>query len=146
MADTVDLLVLGLRTGLLPLPALRELLDDCPESVRPALAAVLAEVDDGARLGDAIRRFPTLVASNHSPLAGLVADQLVAAEIHGLPLAPVLDRLASDTRDRRRRDLEAAIRRLPVRLALPLVLCTLPSFVLVAVVPLLLAALTSLRH
>lgn len=146
MADTVDLLVLGLRAGLLPLPALRELVDDCPPSVAPALAAVLSDVDHGIRLGDALRRLPALVAPAHVALAQLVADQLIAAEIHGLPLAPVLERLATDTRDRRRRDLEAAIRRLPVRLALPLVLCTLPSFVLVAVVPLLIAALTSLRH
>lgn len=146
MADTVDLLVLGLRAGLLPVLALRLLADDCPPSVQPALRAVLADVDRGDRLGDALRTFPHLVAPAHEPLASIVADQLVAAEVHGLALTPVLERLAADARDRRRRDLDASVRRLPVRLALPLVLCTLPSFVLVAVVPLLLAALSSLRR
>lgn len=146
MADTVDLLVLGLRAGLLPLLALRTLADECPPSVRPALRAVLADVDHGARLGEALRHLPRLVAPTHAPLASIVADQLVAAEVHGLPLTPVLERLATDARDRRRRELDAAVRRLPVRLSLPLVLCTLPSFVLVAVVPLLLAALSSLRR
>jgi hypothetical protein len=34
---------------------------------------------------------------------------------------------------------------LPVRLAMPLVLCTLPSFVLLAIVPLLVGALSSLH-
>jgi hypothetical protein len=33
-----------------------------------------------------------------------------------------------------------------VRLAVPLVVCTLPSFVLLAIVPLLLAALSSLHR
>ena len=146
MADTVDLLVLGLRAGLLPLLALRTLADECPPSVRPALRAVLTDVDHGARLGEALRHLPRLVAPTHAPLASIVADQLVAAEVHGLPLTPVLERLATDARDRRRRELDAAVRRLPVRLSLPLVLCTLPSFVLVAVVPLLLAALSSLRR
>lgn len=146
MADTVDLLVLGLRAGLLPLLALHLLADECPPSVRPALRAVLTDVDRGARLGEALRHLPRLVAPAHAPLASIVADQLVAAEVHGLPLTPVLERLATDARDRRRRELDAAVRRLPVRLSLPLVLCTLPSFVLVAVVPLLLAALSSLRR
>ena len=146
MADMVDLLVLGLRAGLLPLLVLRQLADDCPPSVQPAVRAVLDDVDHGTRLGDALRTLPRLVDPTHEPLATIVADQLVAAEVHGLPLTPVLERLAADARERRRHDLEAAIRRLPVRLSLPLVLCTLPSFVLVAVVPLLLAALTSLRR
>jgi tight adherence protein C len=35
---------------------------------------------------------------------------------------------------------------LPVRLAFPLVLCTLPSFVMLAVAPLLLAALHNIRR
>jgi tight adherence protein C len=146
MADMVDLLVLGLRAGLLPLLVLRQLADDCPASVQPAVRAVLDDIDRGTRLGDALRTLPRLVDPAHEPLATIVADQLVAAEVHGLPLTPVLERLAADARERRRRDLEAAVRRLPVRLSLPLVLCTLPSFVLVAVVPLLLAALTSLRR
>jgi len=48
-------------------------------------------------------------------------------------------------RQQRRRDSDAAARELPVRLAVPLVLCTLPSFVLLAIVPLLLGALSSLH-
>ena len=41
---------------------------------------------------------------------------------------------------------EEAARRLPVQLLFPLVLCVLPAFVLLAVVPLLLAAVPQLPH
>ena len=45
----------------------------------------------------------------------------------------------------RRRLGEAAARRLPVRLTFPLVTCTLPAFVLLAIAPAVLGALSTLR-
>ena len=45
----------------------------------------------------------------------------------------------------RRRLGEAAARRLPVHLSFPLVMCTLPSFVLLAIAPAVLGALSTLR-
>ena len=71
---------------------------------------------------------------------------LGAADRYGLPLAPALDRLAAEARLARRQQAEAAARELPVRLAAPLVLCTLPSFVLLASVPLLIGTVSSLRR
>ncbi len=62
----------------------------------------------------------------------------------GDPLVPVLDRLSVEARMVRRRQAEEAARRLPVQLLFPLVLCVLPAFVLLAVVPLLLAAVPQL--
>jgi hypothetical protein len=50
-----------------------------------------------------------------------------------------------EAREQRRRDGQAAARELPIRLAAPLVLCTLPSFALLAIAPLLLGALSSLH-
>ncbi len=68
-----------------------------------------------------------------------------AAVRDGLPLAPVLDRLTDEAVDARRRHGEAAARRLPVRLSFPLVVCTLPSFVLLAIAPAVLRAISSLQ-
>ena len=65
--------------------------------------------------------------------------------LQGLALAPVLDRLAHDARAARRRQGESAARKLPVRLSFPLVACTLPAFVLLALAPALLGALSTLR-
>lgn len=71
-------------------------------------------------------------------------DSFAAADRYGLPLAPIVERLAAEARHQRRRRTEAVARQLPIRMAAPLVLCTLPSFVLLAVAPLLLAAISSL--
>ena len=76
----------------------------------------------------------------------LLADTLAAADRDGLPLAPVLERLSVESRAQRRRDADARARQLPVRLAFPLVLCSLPAFVLLAVTPMLIAALSALTR
>ena len=95
----------------------------------------------GERFADALGQLQARLGSVAQPLV----DSLSAADRYGLPLAPVLERLAVEARQQRRRDAEAAARELPVRLAMPLVLCTLPSFVLLAIIPLLFGALSSLH-
>ncbi|MBI4883363.1 MAG: type II secretion system F family protein, partial [Actinobacteria bacterium] len=103
--------------------------------------AVAVDVQSGTRFADALAALPLHLGAAAAPLA----DSLIAADRYGLPLAPVLDRLAAEARQHRRRQADARARQLPVRLSLPLVLCTLPSFILLAVAPLLLAALSSLN-
>ena len=87
---------------------------------------------------------PPQVQPTAQPMS--LADSFAAADRYGQPLAPVLERLADEARQHRRRQADTLARQLPVRMSLPLVLCTLPSFVLLAVVPLLLAALSSLHR
>lgn len=138
--DAVELVVLAVRAGHAGPAALRAVLPHLHPSVAGAFSAVLERVDAGHRFADALGELPTRL----SPDAAALADTFAAAERHGLPLAPVLERLADDARRQRRRRADALARQLPVRLAAPLVLCTLPSFVLVAVAPLLLSAFSSL--
>ncbi len=142
LPDAIDLVVLAVRAGLLPLAALREVHRHFAPELRAAVEAVLQRVDRGDRFADAL---PELSARLGPCIAPLV-DGFAAADRDGLPLGPVLERLAADARAQRRRQLDALARQLPVRLSVPLVLCTLPSFVLMAVVPLLLAALSSLHR
>ena len=61
-----------------------------------------------------------------------------------LPLVAGLDRLAADARDLRRRRAVEAARRVPVRLLLPLVACSLPAFALLTIVPIVVGALEAL--
>ena len=112
-----------------------------PQAVRPAFAAVGEAMRGGDRFADALDQ----LRGGLGPIAQPLVDSLSAADRYGLPLAPVLERLSFEARQQRRRDTEPTARELPVRLAVPLVLCTLPSFVLLAIVPLLLGALSSLH-
>jgi len=60
---------------------------------------------------------------------------LRTAESYGTPVAEALEVFAAGRRSELRRDFELRSRRAPVRMVLPLTLCVLPSFVLVAIVP-----------
>ena len=139
--DALDLLVLSIRAGYLPAQAVVEIGPFLPLHVRAAFESVGAAMEQGQRFADALGRLPAALG----PVAQPLVDSLSAADRYGLPLAPVLEQLSSEARQQRRRDSDAAARELPVRLAIPLVLCTLPSFVLLAIVPLLLGALSSLH-
>jgi tight adherence protein C len=139
--DALDLLVVCIRAGFLPAQAIGEITPHLPQSLRPSFAAVNESMEAGTRFADALSH----LTATFGPIAQPLVDSLAAADRYGLPLAPVLERLSFEARQQRRRDSDASARELPVRLAMPLVLCTLPSFVLLAIVPLLLGALSSLR-
>jgi tight adherence protein C len=64
-----------------------------------------------------------------------LADALLATDRLGVPVGPVLGRLAEEDRTALRRTAEAHARRIPVRLLFPLVFLVLPAFVLLTVVP-----------
>jgi Flp pilus assembly protein TadB len=139
--DALDLLVLSIRAGYLPAQATIEISPFLPLPLRSAFVAVDEAMQGGTRFADALQELHARLG----PIAQPLVDSLSSADRYGLPLAPVLERLAFDARQQRRREADTTARELPVRLAVPLVLCTLPSFVLLAIVPLLLGALSSLH-
>lgn len=139
--DVVDLFVVAVRAGLLPAMAMQQARHLVADELRSPITTVCDRLDDGSTFADALTTLITTIGVAARPFV----DAVVAAERYGLPLAPVLDRIAVEAREQRRRDGQAAARELPVRLAAPLVLCTLPSFALLAIAPLLLGALSSLH-
>lgn len=141
LPDAVELLIVCLHAGRSPTQALIELAELAPPAVRPAFATIEQRLHRGASFAEAIDALTVI----DGPLSLPVASALGAAVRDGLPLAPVLDRLAAEATAARRRAGEAAARRLPIQLTFPLVTCTLPSFVLLAVAPPVIAALSSLR-
>ncbi len=141
MPDLLDLLVVTLQAGLPAPAAFVALAPHVSPAVAPAIVSVLDRCTHGERFVDAL---DGLVEHLGTRALGLVAA-IGAAERSGLPLAPTVDRIADDARSHRRRSAEIDARRLPVRLALPLVCCTLPSFVCIAIGPVLVGALSSLR-
>ena len=82
---------------------------------------------------------------HHGDLARPLVAGVRAALDDGDSFGPTLARLAVDARDLRRRRAEESARRLPVRLLLPLVTCSLPAFAVLTVVPILAGALSGLR-
>lgn len=138
--DAIELLVHALEAGLTPRLAIAHLARTAPVPVRDGFAAVVHRTARGQPVADALHALTETVG----PPAGPVVDVIATSERYGLPLAPVLDQLARDARDARRRLDQAAARKLPVRLSFPLVTCTLPSFVLLAIAPAVIAALSSL--
>lgn len=143
--DLVDLLVLTVKSGCSPVQAFATLRGVVPPAVRSAVGEVANQCAAGERFADAVARLQALPPVGLGPIAQPLADALALADRHGTPLGPVLDRLAADAREHRRRQADIAARQLPIRLAFPLVGCTLPSFVLLTIVPLMAGTFSSLR-
>ncbi len=137
----LDLLVLGAEAGLTPHQMISLLHRSGPIALRPAFGDVVRRTERGELLADALDSLPRHLG------AGAVAatDALRLAQRHGAPLADALAVITSEAQRQRRAHTEAAARRLPVLLSFPLVCCILPAFVLLAIAPAVLSALTSLR-
>jgi tight adherence protein C len=140
LPDTVDLFRLAVGAGLSVHQAVDAVALHAPPPVDASLAETRRRVEMGARLGDAFDALDEL----GDPALPLAAALRGAAR-YGSPLGAALERVSADARVLRRRRAEEDARRLPVQLLFPLVLCVLPAFGLLAVVPLLLASLQSLQ-
>jgi tight adherence protein B len=93
---------------------------------RRELAPLVRKVDLGARWVD------VLVA--YAPPIGRALDD---AAVTGVPIVVSLRRTAMEIRREAAQAFERDVERAPVRMVVPLVCCILPSFLLVAIVPLL---------
>ena len=143
--EFVDLLVLTIGAGCSPLHAFTVLAGVVPTVLRPAVDALVRRTDAGERFADSVGHLRDPPPMGLGPIAQPLADALALADRHGTPLPPILDRLAAEAREHRRRQADIAARQLPIRLAFPLVGCTLPSFVLLTIVPLMAGTFSSLR-
>jgi len=137
----LDLLGAGLLAGLNPHLALLRVAERAPDALREELAQAAAVLRLGGTPAAALR-----AAAERSGLDELraAAAALEAAERWGAPPAEALAARAEALRSRARLRAEADAGRAAVRLAFPLVLCFLPAFVLLTVVPTVAGALRSL--
>lgn len=138
--ELVDLFRLAVGAGLSVHQVLDVVESRAPEVFADALAEVGRRVSLGQRLGDALDALDEL----GEPVRPLAAA-LRAAAFDGVALGPALDRVAADARLQRRRTAEINARRLPVQLLFPLVLCILPAFGLLAIVPIVMTSLGTLH-
>ncbi|HEY5875133.1 MAG TPA: type II secretion system F family protein [Ilumatobacteraceae bacterium] len=138
--ELIELVLVGVHAGLTAPQAMLRLSTIAPLPLRPALEALESRLRGGDRFTDALEALSERGGPAYRPLVFTLA----LAERTGDPIASVLDRLADEARRHRRRLADASARELPVRLAVPLVSCTLPAFVLLTIAPVLAGALSSL--
>jgi tight adherence protein C len=141
LPDAIDLLLAALRAGHTPILAIELLARHAPLSVREAFRAVLVAVDSGERLGSALDRITRTLGPIARPLTEILAD----GDRLGIPIDQIAYQLSIAARHHRRRQAESSARKLPVQLAVPLVACTLPSFVVLVIVPVIAATLGHIR-
>lgn len=140
MPEAVDLLRLAVSAGLTVPQALELVGDHTPPPVGPACAGAASSIIDGRRTVESLGAVRALGSWGER-----LADALTASVRTGAPLSPTLDRLGAELRDVRRREGEQRARRVPVLQIFPLVLCILPAFGLMTVVPLVVVSLRSLE-
>jgi Flp pilus assembly protein TadB len=138
--DAADMLGVLLLSGLTTPQAFQQLHHYLDEPVRTVFHDCSQLLRDGSRFHDVVRQLFTTLGNP----AFTLSEALLASERDGIAVGPLLERLSAVTRQQRRQELDAAARQLPVRMAIPLVTCVLPSFVLLGVVPLFVGSLSDL--
>jgi tight adherence protein C len=138
--EAADLLALSVAGGLNVTLALAAAARWSP----PPVGEVLEHATRAITLGRPAADVLEAVAEGLGPPARPLVDVLLASERYGVPLGDGLDRVAREARLERRRRGEERARRVPVLLLFPLVLCVLPAFAFLTVVPLLVGSLPDL--
>ncbi len=130
----VDLVGVGVAAGCTPFHAVEHAAGFGPSHASAALTGVIHACARGRSFDDAMRDLGVSTATLR-PLT----DALRTSTRLGTPAAPALARLSGEVRADVRRRAEARARTVPVRLVFPLVVCVLPAFALLTVVPAVLA-------
>ena len=141
----VGLLLLGVRWARALISRLERV--DCVAGLEFELAWIA--LGGGAPPGVALRRVADCADAARAEWVqlerlrrdGPVVAVFAAAESLGTPVGPLLLSEAEAARARAQSELEGAAERLGVQVLLPLAICVLPSFVLLGVMPVLLAVL-----
>ena len=102
----------------------------------PSCADVAARLQSGHTLAESLQPIGTV--------APQVVRTLLDAHRDGLPLIATMTRLADDLHAASTAHIKGRVAQVGVRSTTPLVLCTLPSFLLVGLAPMVLAALSGL--
>lgn len=132
LPEAVDLFALAASAGL----SVRQAVDAVAPRLAGPVGGALTRAAGQMRLGvDAAEALEALTAAPAGDRLRLLVRPLTDALRYGAALGPALERAAAVARTERRRQAEAAARRVPLRLLFPLTLCVLPAFVLLTIVP-----------
>lgn len=138
--QALDLLHLCVEAGLSTRAALARLGGVVPDPLGSWCRRVSTRANRGVPLDEVL-----LGAVGRGHPMELAARTLASAERSGVAVADALGHLSNEARAAVRRSSLERVRQLPVRMLVPLVFCTLPAFLIVAVVPLIASQLGALR-
>ncbi len=141
MPELIDLFVVAASAGHAVASSLEQVAPRAPPAVRSEVLAAVARRRRGLPIDSVLAEMAGALGSSSGPLV----DALRRSASSGAPLLPMLREAGAGARELRRSTAEAAARRLPVTMLLPLAACILPAAVLLAVVPVVLVSLASLR-
>lgn len=141
LPEVIDLLMVACVAGLPAGPAVAAVAPRAPEPWRSSMLAALDAAAEGQLLVDALGPMSAVLGEAARPLVAVLRSALD----DGDQLLEGLRRIAIDSRDLRRRRAEEQARRIPVRLLLPLVACSLPAFAVLTIVPILAGALQGIQ-
>lgn len=133
-----DLIAVLFGAGATPLEAVAGVADWGPPLSAPEFRSTVDRVFLGSSPAQALGRL-----ADHNPALAPVSRAVLAAT-HGAPVGALIVRLGDDARQALRREGELRARRIPVLLLFPLVFMVLPAFMLLSVVPALLAGFAAL--
>jgi tight adherence protein C len=140
LPEVVDLLWLATTAGLTVPLAVRVVERHGTGQVARALGRARRRAALGPALADALDEVPVHLGDTVRPVTRVLAGALR----DGTSVAEPLERVAAEVRTARRRATEERARRGSVRLLFPLVVCILPAFAVLTVVPLLAGALSGI--
>jgi len=131
LAEVIDLFLLGASAGLTIWLTLEEVSRLVANSLSETLREAVNRVNRGASLLNTLE----WLSVQHDGQLRLLARPLIEAERYGVELSPSLTIAVMEARRLHRRNGEIAARGVAVKLMFPLVLCILPAFALLTVVP-----------
>jgi Flp pilus assembly protein TadB len=135
----VDLFAATLRSGAAPAEGVGLVCAALPGPAAERLAGVAARLALGL---DPVQVWSSLA---DDPELGRLGRALARAQASGAPVVAAVERLADDLAGAARSETEERARAVGVKAAVPLGLCLLPAFVLVGIVPLVVALLAGLE-
>lgn len=139
--ETVDFLLAMLRAGYSLPQSLMKLPDIAPDIVRKDFIDLRDAIASGRPVHEALTGVRARLGPDFSSLIDLMASAIRL----GIPTESLVVHIHDEARLARRQQGDVLARQLSVRLTLPLVLCTLPSFVFLIIVPILMGTFTQLR-
>jgi len=137
LPDALDLLALAAASGLSVPDSLDLVARFGPKEVADQVRPIVDAIDSGRPVASAL----AMTGVDPGRSLGIVLSALGDAHVIGTEVEMRLITIGSDLRGIARSREQAAARKLSVRLLVPLVVCMLPAFALLTVVPVLVEAL-----